>query len=195
MCPVISWCNSNEGFFSLLVSIIAVFLSIIAIRQTKIQIKMNDKQQNQNVSLTLFPMRKNTLQLFSEEKYSELLWDAQILFDNSTFSEIKKTKNLYDELKELHTKIEEYESKMAIDMPDLYDEYRNLLANIEREDSYEIDGKSLYDLCESYSPVVNSETICFQAIYEQCIKIRKQYVELQKSTIELIKEEIKKKTT
>ena len=202
MCPFISWCNANEGFISAIfafcnfvISAIAIWLSIKAICQTKRQIQISDIQQSQNVALTLLPLRKNVLQLFSEEKYSELLWDAQILFDDSTVSEIKKTKNLYDELKELHVQIEEYENKMAVDMPDLYDEYRHLLANIEQADFYEVDGKSLYDLCETYIPVVNDVPMHFQTIHERCVWVYKQYSESQKSTLELMKEDIRKKTT
>ena len=202
MCPFISWCNANEGFlsalfafFSLIISFAAVGISIVAILQTKKQTLKSDIQQQQNVNLTLLPLRQNVLQLFSEEKYNDLIWNAQILFDSATFLEIEKTKKLYDERKVLHAQIEEYENKMSSDMPELYEEYMNLSARIEQAESYETDSELLYDLCQSYLTTVNDIPFCFEMTNERCIQIQKKYIELHQKTILLIKEEIKSKTT
>jgi uncharacterized protein YeeX (DUF496 family) len=195
MCPFISWCNANEGFFSLVLSSVAIALSIKAIYQTRTQIKMNDKQQNQNVSLTLLPLRKNVLKLFSEEKYNDLIWDAQILFDESTFSEIKKVNTTYCEFQELNAQISEYERRMSEDMPDLYDEYRTTVANIDRAESYEVDCNILYNLCDGYHPIIDDELIDFQELSERRFEIHRKYTELRKTTLALMKAEITRKTT
>lgn len=156
---------------------------------------MSGIQQSQNVDLTLLPLRKNVLQLFSEEKYSELLWDAQILFDDSTVSEIEKTKNFYDERKELQAQIKEYENKMKTEEPELYEKYRDCSARILQADSYEMDSELLYDLGQSYATTVNDSPFCFEETYKRCIQIQKKYIELHQKTILLLKEEIKRKTT
>lgn len=195
MCPFISWCNANEGFFSLVLTSIAIALSIKAIFQTRTQIKMNDKQQNQNVALSLLPLRKNVLKLFSEEKYNDLIWDAQILFDENTFSEIKKVETIYNELQGLNAQINEYERRMSEDMPDLYDEYRTTAANIERADSYEVDCNLLYKLCDGYHPIVDDELVDFHKLSEKRFEIHRKYTELHKITLALMKAEITRKTT
>ena len=135
---IIEWCNLNEGFASavlaaagLLISVIALVISAIAIFQTRKQTKQSDKQQVQNVAMSLLPLRQEVLKGFSEKRFNDILWDATILFSKGIVDSILAVGMAENTYKGCADRIEMYFCRMKSDVPDFYDEFTSLQAQIE----------------------------------------------------------------
>ena len=156
---IIEWCNLNEGFASavlaaagLLISVIALVISAIAIFQTRKQTKQSDKQQVQNVAMSLLPLRQEVLKGFSEKRFNDILWDATILFSKGIVDSILAVGMAEDTYKGCADRIEMYFCRMKSDVPDLYDELNSLQAQIENanDDSFE----ALFVISDKFMPIV-----------------------------------------
>lgn len=156
---IIEWCNLNEGFVSavlatagLLISVIALVISAIAIFQTRKQTKQSDKQQVQNVAMSLLPLRQEVLKGFSEKRFNDIFWDATILFSKGIVDSILAVGMAENTYKGCADRIEMYFCRMKSDMPDLYDEFNSLQAQIENanDDSFE----ALFVISDKFMPIV-----------------------------------------
>ena len=156
---IIEWCNLNEGFASavlaaagLLISVIALVISAIAIFQTRKQTKQSDKQQVQNVAMSLLPLRQEVLKGFSEKRFNDIFWDATILFSKGIVDSILAVGMAENTYKGCADRIEMYFCRMKSDVPDLYDEFNSLQAQIENanDDSFE----ALFLISDKFMPIV-----------------------------------------
>lgn len=156
---IIEWCNLNEGFASavlaaagLLISVIALVISAIAIFQTRKQTKQSDKQQVQNVAMSLLPLRQEVLKGFSEKRFNNIFWDATILFSKGIVDNILAVGMAENIYKGCADRIEMYFCRMKSDVPDLYDEFNSLQAQIENanDDSFE----ALFVISDKFMPIV-----------------------------------------
>lgn len=156
---IIEWCNLNEGFASavlatagLLISVIALVFSAIAIFQTRKQTKQSDKQQAQNVAMSLLPLRQEVLKGFSEKRFNDIFWDATILFSKGIVDSILAVGMAENTYKGCADRIEMYFCRMKSDVPDLYDEFNSLQAQIENanDDSFE----ALFVISDKFMPIV-----------------------------------------
>ena len=156
---IIEWCNLNEGFASavlaaagLLISVIALVISAIAIFQTRKQTKQSDKQQVQNVAMSLLPLRQEVLKGFSEKRFNDIFWDATILFSKGIVDSILAVGMAENTYKGCADRIEMYFCRMKSDVPDLYDEFNSLQAQIENanDDSFE----ALFVISDKFMPIV-----------------------------------------
>ena len=156
---IIEWCNLNEGFASavlaaagLLISVIALVISAIAIFQTRKQTKQSDKQQVQNVAMSLLPLRQEVLKGFSEKRFNDIFWDATILFSKGIVDSILAVGMAENTYKGCADRIERYFCRMKSDVPDLYDEFNSLQAQIENanDDSFE----ALFVISDKFMPIV-----------------------------------------
>ena len=156
---IIEWCNLNEGFASavlaaagLLISVIALVISAIAIFQTRKQTKQSDKQQVQNVAMSLLPLRQEVLKGFSEKRFNDIFWDATILFSEGIVDSILTVGMAENIYKGCADRIEMYFCRMKSDVPDLYDEFNSLQAQIENanDDSFE----ALFVISDKFMPIV-----------------------------------------
>ena len=156
---IIEWCNLNEGFASavlaaagLLISVIALVISAIAIFQTRKQTKQSDKQQVQNVAMSLLPLRQEVLKGFSEKRFNDIFWDATILFSKGIVDNIRAVGMAENIYKGCADRIEMYFCRMKSDVPDLYDEFNSLQAQIENanDDSFE----ALFVISDKFMPIV-----------------------------------------
>lgn len=156
---IIEWCNLNEGFASavlaaagLLISVIALVISAIAIFQTRKQTKQSDKQQVQNVAMSLLPLRQEVLKGFSEKRFNDIFWDATILFSKGIVDSILAVGMAENTYKGCADRIEMYFFRMKSDVPDLYDEFNSLQAQIENanDDSFE----ALFVISDKFMPIV-----------------------------------------
>ena len=159
MQDIIEWCNLNEGFASavlatagLLISVIALVISAIAIFQTHKQTKQSDKQQAQNVAMSLLPLRQEILKGFSEKRFNDIFWDATILFSKGIVDSILAVGMAENTYKGCADRIEMYFCRMKSDAPDLYDEFNSLQVQIENvnDDSSE----ALFGISDKYKPIV-----------------------------------------
>ena len=159
MQDIIEWCNLNEGFASavlatagLLISVIALVISVIAIFQTRKQTKQSDKQQVQNVAMSLLPLRQEVLKGFLEKRFNDIIWDATILFSEGIVDSILAVGMAENTYKGCADRIEMYFYRMKNDVPDLYDEFNSLQAQIENanDDSFE----ALFVISDKFMPFV-----------------------------------------
>lgn len=135
-------------------SLLTVTIAGIAIVLTIHQIRSNNKQQRQNVGLTLYPLRRDVLQNFSEKKYNEVYWDSVILFSKEIADGIR-TVGIFDvKYKQYSSAIEQYEKRMEYDQPELFEQYKVLLNMESLPDSTDADKESLYCLCDQYKPIM-----------------------------------------
>jgi hypothetical protein len=154
---IIEWCNLNEGFASavlatagLLISVIALVLSAIAIFQTRKQTKQSDKQQIQNVAMSLLPLRQEVLKGFSEKRFNDIFWDATILFSKGIADSILAVGMAENAYKGCVDRIEMYFCRMKSDVPDLYNEFNLFQAQLENDDSFE----ALFVISDKFKPIV-----------------------------------------
>ena len=156
---IIEWCNLNEGFASavlaaagLLISVIALVISVIAIFQTRKQTKQSDKQQVQNVAMSLLPLRQEVLKGFSEKRFNDIFWDATILFSKGIVDSILAVGMAENTYKGCADRIEMYFCRMKSDVPDLYDEFNSLQAQIENANDDSVE--ALFVISDKFMPIV-----------------------------------------
>lgn len=168
---IIEWCNLNEGFASavlaaagLLISVIALVISAIAIFQTRKQTKQSDKQQVQNVAMSLLPLRQEVLKGFSEKRFNDIFWDATILFSKGIVDSILAVGMAENTYKGCADRIEMYFCRMKSDVPDLYDEFNSLQAQIENanDDSFE----ALFVISDKFMPIVQMPVEAEETVFD-----------------------------
>ena len=135
-------------------SLLTVIIAGIAIVLTIHQIRSNNKQQQQNVGLTLYPLRRDVLQNFSEKKYNEVFWDSLILFSKEIADGILSVGTSDVKYKQYSSAIKQYEKRMEYDQPELFEQYKVLLDRVNLPDSSDADKESLYCLCDQYKPIM-----------------------------------------
>ena len=198
---IIEWCNLNEGFASaalaaagLLISVIALVISAIAIFQTRKQTKQSDKQQIQNVAMSLLPLRQEVLKGFSEKRFNDIFWDATILFSNDIVNSILAVGMAENTYKDCANRIEMYFCRMKSDVPDLYNEFNLLQAQIENDDSFE----ALFVISDKFMPIIQmpgeaEETVFdYRYLHSEEQAAKRKYDALFAKVFMDIKAEIKK---
>lgn len=203
MQDIIEWCNLNEGFASavlatagLLISVIALVISVIAIFQTHKQTKQSDKQQVQNVAMSLLPLRREVLKGFSEKRFNDIFWDATILFSTGIVDSILAVGMAENTYKGCTDRIEMYFCRMKSDVPDLYDEFNSLQAQIENanDDSFE----ALFVISDKFRPIgqmpgETEETVFdYRYLHSEAQAAKRNYDALFTKAFMDIKEEIEK---
>lgn len=203
MQDIIEWCNSNEGFASavlatagLLISVIAMVISAIAIFQTHKQTKQSDKQQSQNVAMSLLPLRQEILKGFSEKRFNDIFWDATILFGKDIVDSILAVGIAENTYKCCADRIEMYFSRMKSDVPDLYDEFNSLQSQIENANDEAFE--ALFVISDKFKPIVQmpgetEETIFdYRYLYSEGQAAKTKYDALFAKVFMDIKTEIQK---
>ena len=208
----INWINTNSGFLMCLITAVYVVATLLIMHFNKKsanavkdqaetatkQIDEMKRQQQQNVGISFYSLRKAVLTGFIEEKYNVIYWDAAILFSNEVADAILETGDIYEQLKTKRWLLEEFENRMKTDKPQRYDEYKYYsdLAD-ENEDDKMIQEK-LYSLCDGYKPIyegplaLNSITLDYRELSKGIEKLQSKYEVKKVKTLILIKNELKK---
>ena len=113
---IITWFNDNNGALMVLITVIYVIATISISRSNKKsadasrkQIEASQKQQEQNVGLQLYAMRKEVIDKLSKDKYNEVYWDIPLLFNNELFQEFSVLANRKPQIDELQKEVFTFE--------------------------------------------------------------------------------------
>ena len=113
---IITWFNDNNGALMVLITVIYVIATISISRSNKKsadasrkQIEASQKQQEQNVGLQLYAMRKEVIDKLSKDKYNEVYWDITLLFNNELFQEFSVLANRKPQIDELQKEVFTFE--------------------------------------------------------------------------------------
>lgn len=178
MAIIIDWINGNEGFVSALLAVVTSFLSIYAIYVSRSSLRQTRKQGKLDEGLTLYPLRRDILRLYSEAKYDELFWDAEVLFSDSIVSDISRVAKLYNDHQSYLNKIDLFESRLQNDLPELYERYIACITDNSVINDFNME--PVYSLLGEYRPIVQmpdgaTEILDYQDITKNEILNRRKY--------------------
>jgi len=113
---IITWLNDNNGALMVLITVIYVIATISISRSNKKsadasrkQIEAAQKQQEQNVGLQLYAMRKEVIDKLSQDKYDEVYSDIPLLFNDDFFREFTVPANRKNQLDKLQKNVFTFE--------------------------------------------------------------------------------------
>lgn len=113
---IINWLNDNNGALMVLITVIYVIATISISRSNKKsadasrkQIEASQKQQEQNVGLQLYAMRKEIIDKLAHDKYEEIYWDIPLLFNEDLFQEFAVPANRKEQIDELKKEVFTFE--------------------------------------------------------------------------------------
>ena len=113
---IITWLNDNNGALMVLITVIYVIATISISRSNKNsadasrkQIEAAQKQQEQNVGLQLYAMRKEIIDKLSHDKYEEIYWDIPLLFNDDLFQSFIVPANRKEQIDELQIEVFKFE--------------------------------------------------------------------------------------
>lgn len=204
--------NTNSGFIMCLITAVYVIATLFIMHFNKKsanaakdqvenatrQIDEMKRQQQQNAGISLYAIRRSVLTGFSEKNYDSVYWDAVILFRNELADEILNTGTLYESYKRQKWLLEEYESGMRTDRPNLYDEYKYKLSLVSEHPDDEALLNNLYSLCDSYSPVYKGPlseqemVLNYRELSESLENAHRKYEVMHSKTFMHIKDELKR---
>lgn len=128
--------------------------------------------------MSLLPLRQEVLKEFSEKRFNDIFWDATILFSKDIVDSILAVGMAENTYKGCVARTEMYFCRMKSDVPDLYDEFNLLQAQIENVNDASFE--ALFVISDKFMPVVQipgevEETVFdYRYLYteEQTAKIR-----------------------
>ena len=129
-----------------------VVIAVVALYQTWEQKKDSERQQRQNVGISLYPLRKEALKKVQRKEYDELLWDMGILFSSQVTDLIWNAATYNDKCKAYLNDYEQYKEMLKTECPELYEKYRDLLSSISKSDVYNDQWKTSFTESEDYRP-------------------------------------------
>lgn len=112
------------------------------------QIRAAQKQQEQNVGIQLYAIRKDVLRSFSEGKYNEIFWDIPLLFNDSINDEFQRLCGIQSKVDEAISMLNEFENHIKDNFGnEVFDEFQHIQAMAEEYD----DNTRLYEFCRPYA--------------------------------------------
>ena len=207
----INWMNENNGFLMCIITAVYAGFTLFIMHFNKKsanaakdqvatatkQINEMKRQQKQNAGISLYAIRKSVLTGFSEKQYDAVYWDAVILFSSKTADEIFNTGILYKQMQDQKKLIEEYQTQMKSNFPELYGEFVNKVDLTTKYPEDEELLNSLYSLCEDYQPVYDGPLydgkiiMNYRELSEKMSVISHRYEAQHIKTFMLIKNELK----
>ena len=114
--------------------------------------------------MSLLPLRQEILKGFSEKRFNDIFWDATILFSKGIVDSILAVGMAENAYKGCVDRIEMYFCRMKSDVPDLYDEFNSLQAQIENanDDSFE----ALFVISDKFMPIVQMPGEAEETIFD-----------------------------
>ncbi len=120
MICIMQWLNDNNGALMVLITLVYVIATICISRSNRSsaeasrkQIEESQKQQNQNVGLQLYSLRKDAINKVSQKQYNEVFWDISLLFNEELFSAFQKVAFKSGKIEELQKQIDQFEAELG----------------------------------------------------------------------------------
>ena len=174
-----------------------VVIAVVALYQTWEQKKDSERQQRQNVGISLYPLRKEAHKKIQRKEYDELFWDMGILFSSQATDLIWNAATYNDKYKAYLNDYEQYKEMLKIECPELYERYRDLLSSIPKSDVYNDQWKTFFTESEDYRPnfrdVTNDiEPMNSQELIERIIDTSRKEAYYRGKAFFAMKDEIKR---
>lgn len=178
-------------------SLCTIIIAVIALYQTWEQKKDSERQQRQNVGISLYPLRKEALKKFQRKEYDELFWDMGILFSPQVTDMIWNAATYTDKYKAYLSDYEQYKEKLTIEYPGLYEKYKDILSNIPKSDAYNDRWRMFFTESEDYRPNLrdltnDDEPMNSKKLIEKIIDTSKREALYRGKALFAMKEEIKR---
>lgn len=178
-------------------SLCTIIIAVIALYQTWEQKKDSERQQRQNVGISLYPLRKEALKKFQRKEYDELFWDMGILFSSQATDLIWNAATYSDKYKAYLSDYEQYKEKLKIEYPELYERYKDILPSIPKSDVYNDRWKTFFTESEDYRPnlrdlINDNEPMNSKELIEKIIDTSKRETLYRSKAFFVMKDEIKR---
>lgn len=178
-------------------SLCTIIIAVIALYQTWEQKKDSERQQRQNVGISLYPLRKEALKKFQRKEYDELFWDMGILFSSQATDLIWNAATYSDKYKAYLSDYEQYKEKLKIEYQELYERYKDILPSIPKSDVYNDRWKTFFTESEDYRPnlrdlINDNEPMNSKELIEKIIDTSKRETLYRSKAFFVMKDEIKR---
>lgn len=178
-------------------SLCTIIIAVIALYQTWEQKKDSERQQRQNVGISLYPLRKEALKKFQRKEYDELFWDMGILFSSQATDLIWNAATYSDKYKAYLSDYEQYKEKLKIEYPELYERYKDILPSIPKSDVYNDRWKTFFTESDDYRPnlrdlINDNESMNSKELIEKIIDTSKRETLYRSKAFFVMKDEIKR---
>ena len=118
---VLKWLNDNNGALMVIITIVYVIATVfISLSNKKSadasqrQIETSQRQQEQNVGLQLYSMRKEIITKLMHKQYNEIFWDIPLLFNDEINDEFQKVAFKAGRIESLQKSIGQFEAELEI---------------------------------------------------------------------------------
>ena len=200
-----NWIANNSSSLMVIITAIYVIATVVicifngkSAKAASKQIEEMKNQQKQNVGIQLYNIRKNVLTQFQKKEYNAIYWDSEMLFSKNVSADIKSAEHLYERVKEKKWLIEEYEERLKIDMPDVYEQYQTISSSLNEHLNDDNIKTELFKLCKTYQPIYNgpitTEEIIldYENLYNELCDLKQKHDMLHTRTFLEIHDEIEK---
>ena len=120
MNAIICWLNNNNGALMVLITLVYVIATISishsnrkSAEASREQILSSQKQQEQNVGVQLYAMRKETIFNVMQKLYNFAQLDILALFNDDLFAEYQKVAEKEENIKKLQCSIDQFELTLS----------------------------------------------------------------------------------
>ena len=118
---MIAWMNENSGALMVVITFIYVVATVLicifnwkSAKTSREQISTSQIQQEQNVGLQLYSMRKEVVNKIANQKYNDVKWDVSLLFDHKIFDEFKSIVSEAEILSDMEMEVQLFEDELKI---------------------------------------------------------------------------------
>ena len=121
------------------------------IKEAQDQLKESQHQQQQNVGIQLYQLRKDVIQKLLRKEYNEIYWDIPLLFDDSIFNEFDSLISKVQKLNIIHNYMDFFEYHLKIDLgQDVFEQFQKLEDDANQINSPDVSVEELYKFCDQY---------------------------------------------
>lgn len=178
-------------------SLCTIAIAVIALYQTWEQKKDSERQQRQNVGISLYPLRKEVLKKFQNKEYDEIFWDMGILFSSQVTDMIFNAATYTDKYNAYLSDYEQYKARLKEDCPDIYEKYKDLLAVVPQGTVYGERWTIFFEESKDYRPPIrdftnDDETMNGKELIEKIVKTSQKESLCRAQAFFSMKDEIKR---
>lgn len=152
------------------ISLASLIVAIAALRVAK-----------QSIEVGLYPMRKETMKKFREEKYDDIFFDVAALFGSKISDDFMVMGMYYDHYQEYMKISNEYIMCIKRDKPEIYNKCAEQFRNIPLKDDDKEGQLETFRFCADYRPKIKNKLddklLNYEEIVDKIIEYNRSYLE------------------
>lgn len=121
MNTILCWLNNNNGALMVVITLVYVIATINISRSNRKsaeashkQIAAAQKQQELNVALQLYAMRKEVINKLLQKQFNEVFGDIPLLFTDDLYSKFQKIASKAEKIEYLQKSIKQFETELNL---------------------------------------------------------------------------------